>query len=154
MSEDLEKIKQLCDVEVPYNEVCSIHANALGEIQEAAERMAAEIARLKAELEKFQLVATSCNDEANISQITRMVNRAIGEGREGEGSDLYWAQCWCLLREIKHLKAELEKRPEVVRCGECEHKEWCRKSINKDGHGDMCPLSFCSCGQRRESEGK
>lgn len=54
--------------------------------------------------------------------------------------------------EIARLKAELEKRPEVVRCGECKHKEWCRKSINKDGHGDMCPLSFCSAGQRRESE--
>lgn len=57
-------------------------------------------------------------------------------------------------REIARLKAELEKRPEVVRCVECKHKEWCRKSINKDGHGDMCPLSFCSAGQSRESEEK
>ncbi len=55
-------------------------------------------------------------------------------------------------REIARIKAELEKRPDVVRCGECDFKEWCRKSINKDGHGDMCPLSFCSHGQRRESE--
>jgi vacuolar-type H+-ATPase subunit I/STV1 len=49
-NENLEKIKQLCDVEVPYNEVCSIHANALGEIQEAAERMAREIERLENEM--------------------------------------------------------------------------------------------------------
>lgn len=44
---DLEIIKQLCDVDVPYNEVCSIEANALGEIQEAATRMANRIAELE-----------------------------------------------------------------------------------------------------------
>lgn len=59
-----------------------------------------------------------------------------------------------LKTEIARLKAELAKRPEVVRCGECKEYEWCRKSINKDGHGDMCPLSYCSAGVRRESEGK
>lgn len=57
-----------------------------------------------------------------------------------------------LKTEIERLKAELAKRPEVVRCGECKEYEWCRKSINKDGHGDMCPLSYCSAGVRRESE--
>lgn len=126
-----------------------------------------EIDRLKAEIEKFQLVATGCNDEANISQITRMVNRAIGEGREGEGSDLYWAQCWCLLREIKHLKAELEKRPEIIQCGECKH--WHPIEPLENNYSPMRPQGpcmirkdntyfyenhFCSFGQRRESEEK
>jgi hypothetical protein len=127
-NENLEKIKQLCDVEVPYNEVCSIHANALGEIQEAAERMAAEITQTKNVAHDFEI------------------------GFED-------AQ-----KEIARIKAELEKRPEVVRCGECKKKDL----------GFTCPLvcanavikaktkvenfilfvdnDFCSAGQRRESE--
>jgi hypothetical protein len=127
-NENLEKIKQLCDVEVPYNEVCSIHANALGEIQDAAERMAAEIERLKKHEETSNYLLGSAKDH------------------------------------IDRLKAELEKRPEVVRCGECKKKDL----------GFTCPLvcanavikaktkvenfilfvdnDFCSAGQRRESE--
>lgn len=55
---------------------------------------------------------------------------------------------------INALKAELAKRPEVVRCGECsKHKQpscpWHRALIMNDPNE-----AFCSYGQRRESEEK
>ncbi len=75
-----------------------------------------------------------------------------------------WAIAERMAAEIDRLKAELEKRPEVVRCGECKKKDL----------GFTCPLAcanavieaktktknfilfddndFCSAGQRRESE--
>lgn len=106
-NENLEKIKQLCDVEVPYNEVCSIHANALGEIQEAAERMAEEI-----------------------------------ETKDG-------ALTFALL-EVARLKAELEKREEVVRCEDCIWNDGaCDQEINYSAIDEVDLLSYCSAGQRR-----
>ena len=79
-----------------------------------------EIARLKAELDKFQQVVTSCNgNDENIRQITHYINRAIIEGRENDECNLYWIQCWDLLREIKDLKAEIASRPETLRCADC-----------------------------------
>lgn len=55
--------------------------------------------------------------------------------------------------EIARLKSELEKRPEVVRCGECEYYENCELY-----HKTMClrhvwsadKNDFCSHGKRRE----
>jgi uncharacterized small protein (DUF1192 family) len=134
INENLEKIKQLCDVEVPYNEVCSIHANALGEIQEAAGRMAAEIERLKNKLREY-----SC-------QIKNF---------QFELEKVHYEKD----KEIARIKAELEKRPKIVDCGECY----------KNGNKDECPFawvkannhtgiilydstSFCSYGEHRESE--
>lgn len=136
-NENLEKIKQLCDVEVPYNEVCSIHANALGEIQEAAGRMAAEIERLLNNIVEDQ------NEMARLRRetISLMIDRDTKTD------------------EIARIKAELEKRPKIVDCGECY----------KNGNKDECPFawvkannhtgiilydstSFCSYGEHRESE--
>jgi hypothetical protein len=129
-NENLEKIKQLCDVEVPYNEVCSIHANALGEIQEAAECMAREI-------ERFE-TADVLSDEVALKN-TKYIEE--------------------LEAEITQLKAELEKRPKVVRCVECKVLE---DDIESDESGGFChyirkycsPEDFCSHAQHKESEEK
>lgn len=118
MNKDLEIIKKYRD-KAAKHVITGVVLDCLNVIEAAAERMAAEIGRLKTQGK----VACELFDELKISQ-----------------------------KENFDLKAELEKRPEVVRCGECNFKAWCRKSINKDGHGDMCPLSFCSVGHRRESE--
>lgn len=87
-------------------------------INEAAERMAAEIEQLKEEVNETQTVYYS------------------------------------VLKDNTRLKAELEKRPEIIRCGECDNL-----IINDDGK--YCGIAidakrtcndFCSRGQRRESE--
>lgn len=121
-NENLEKIKQLCDVEVPYNEVCSIHANALGEIQEAAERMAAEIERLENKLREY-----SC-------QIKNF---------QFELEKVHYEKD----KEIARLKADnADLLKGLVECGECRFKDNC------DIPRAVQTRIFCSLGQRRESE--
>ena len=59
-----------------------------------------------------------------------------------------------------NIKAELEKRPEVVRCGECIHQDTsdciCAYYESENGWKTDIrgPNDFCSRGQRRESEVK
>ncbi len=55
--------------------------------------------------------------------------------------------------EISRLKAELEKRPEVVYCKDCIWNDGaCDEEIKYSAIGEVDLLSFCSAGQRRESE--
>lgn len=63
--------------------------------------------------------------------------------------------------EIARLKAELEKRLEVVKCEECKHKNICKKSIifqkctfKMQGSFEFYYLDYCSLGQRQEKETK
>ena len=120
------------DLEIIKKELHSVTGIGSSErIEKAAERMAAEIRRLKTQGK----VACELFDELKILQ-----------------------------KENFDLKDELEKRPEVVRCGECKKKDL----------GFTCPLAcanavieaktktknfilfddndFCSAGQRGESE--
>ena len=90
----------------------------------AAERMVAEIERLKEEVNETQTVYYS------------------------------------VLKDNTRLKAELEKRPEVVDCKDCIYKNQCKadvifqESTSKiEGPFKFYYLKFCSFGQRRESEG-
>lgn len=87
----------------------------------AAERMAAEIERLKKHEETSNYLLGSAKDH------------------------------------IDRLKAELEKRPEVVFCKNCKKRDICsqimrfpllKQTIKK------IPVNYCSLGQRRESEVK
>ena len=48
-----------------------------------------------------------------------------------------------LLKELK----ERRKAPEIVRCGECELKLVCCRTIRSEGRRDD---DFCSCGIREE----
>ncbi len=62
------------------------------------------------------------------------------------------------LLEVARLKAELEKRPEVVRCGECTHggenemceRTICRREFPSDEEWWLGDLEYCSLGQRAE----
>lgn len=92
-------------------------------INEAAERMAAEIEQLKEEVNETQTVYYS------------------------------------VLKDNTRLKAELEKRPEVVYCEGCIYKNQCKAAVifqestpKMEGPFKFYYLKFCSYGQRRESE--
>lgn len=117
--------------------------DAEGDLQEALfecaisnDNLRAEIARLKAEVAEHEKWY-KLNHEAHV----QLMDRYNGA-----------------LADITALKAEVEKRPEVVRCGECKNYEWEDDESNVVGH--VCELTgdskngddFCSQGQRRESE--
>jgi len=136
-NEDAKKIKELLDdgcFDCCTNQY-PVSRDSVKEVWAIAERMAAEIERLE--------TADVLSDEVALKN-TKYIEE--------------------LEAEITQLKAELEKRPEVVRCGECKKKDL----------GFTCPLicanavikaktktenfivfddnDFCSAGQRRESE--
>lgn len=149
MNKDLEEIKDNLNILKGYT---SNEADELLDISIAvAERMAAEIEALKSQY--LEPAGVEYNDLEEMFDEKHI-------DRDGPDMVLVPTSHWNKIQtafyvgrtQMLDFKDELEKRPEVVRCVECKHKEWCRKSINKDGHGDMCPLSFCSAGQRRESE--
>lgn len=50
-----------------------------------------------------------------------------------------------LLKELK----ERRKAPEIVRCGECQHKSFCSSKIDC-GDGLFYCIDFCSNGKRAE----
>ena len=103
-------------------EIENYHPNLtlqLQHIKEAASRMAADIERLKKEVSDVRI---SCYDH---------IKETIG-----------------LKDYIARLKAELEKRPDVIYCKDCVNRfseDAC--AIDKEKH-------FCSFGQRKSEEGK
>ena len=133
MNKDLE-IKKLCNAIRNYAE-CELDYGTLKTlkmIEDSASRMAAE----NAEHQKWYEI----NHEAHCDVMNKY-NEALADITE-------------LKKEIACLKAELEKRPEIIRCGECDNL-----IINDDGK--YCGIAidakrtcndFCSRGQRRESE--
>ena len=115
MNKDLEIIKRSMTGNGKYRDELT------DEVIAAAERMSAEIERLKNEVNETQVVYYSVLKESK-----QYRNEAV------------------------RLKAELEKRPEVVRCGECKYRgTGCCPFLEGDE-----PDEFCSRGKRKESEEK
>lgn len=54
--------------------------------------------------------------------------------------------------DISRLKAEFEKRPEVIYCGTCKYYVPNENFCNAGLLGKVSPFDFCFRGQRRESE--
>lgn len=106
-------------------------------LQEIA--LEAEWLKLKAEVERLN---TSLNEESIRANV---LERCVEE-RENE---------------IARLKAELEKRPEVVYCEGCIYKNQCKAAVifqestpKMEGPFKFYYLKFCSFGQRKSEEGK
>lgn len=67
-----------------------------------------------------------------------------------------------MAEEIARLKAELEKRPEVVYCKDCDPEKCCTVQIFIDGmgtitpseHKDIAETFYCAMAVRKESEEK
>jgi len=101
----------------------------------------------------------------SVKEVWAIAERMAEEIEAANDLKNYWNNAYNdLIKENDALKDELEKRPEVVRCGECKKKDL----------GFTCPLAcanavieaktktknfilfddndFCSAGQRRESE--
>lgn len=131
MNKDLEIIKELCDVEVPYDEVCSIYANALSEIQAAAVRMAEEIEQQKECKENNYDRLIEAQDEISRLKAALASKPDVVRCGECRRRNMLFQ---CPISEANALIKQLEKVP------------------SKKPFIELTDDCFCSNGERRESE--
>lgn len=127
-NKDLERIKEQIAIIGTDPECSTFHDEQTTEIIDIASRMAAENERLN--MENSQLRAY---DKRQRNEIEKLEEK------------------------IEYLKAEIKKKHEVIKCGECKFKKHCNRSILRFNIKDAerffdKKVFYCSNGQNEESE--
>lgn len=107
------------------------------------------------------LFADLCNFQHGVEKLELIKSAAERMAAEIEAQSKVGYAAQELLKdkknEIDRLKAEIEKRPEIIECKNCKFKKHCNQSILRFNEKDSedffdKKVLFCSNGQRRESE--